>query len=173
MYAVYRRWFAKVPLSATVRAPVLVLGPALQLNYRIIIVPVVRSYESEEALVAAARLAAERRATIAVVHVIEVPLDRPLDAVTPEEEEAADALLDQARGLVEAYGVRTVARLVRARRAGPAIVQEAAQRNAELIVIGAKRHVGRRGTAIFGPTVDHVLKGSPCRVLLAAGRRAA
>jgi APA family basic amino acid/polyamine antiporter len=173
MYAVYRRWFAKVPLSATVRAPALVLGPALQLNYRVIVVPVVRSYESEEALVAAARLAAERRATIAVVHVIEVPLDRSLDAVSPEEEEAADALLDQARGLVEAYGVRTVARLVRARRAGPAIVQEAAQRNAELIVIGAKRQVGRRRSAIFGPTVDYVLKGSPCRVLLAAGRRAA
>jgi APA family basic amino acid/polyamine antiporter len=173
VYAVYRRRFVRAPMTATVRAPALVLGPALELNYRTIVVPVVRSSESEEALVAAARLAAERRATIAVLHVLEVPLDRPLDAVTPEEEDEAHDLLDQARGLVEAYGVRTVARLVRARRAGPAIVQDAAQRNAELIVLGAARRPARRRTAIFGPTVDYVLKTSPCRVLLTAGRRAA
>jgi basic amino acid/polyamine antiporter, APA family len=173
MYGVYRRRFARASMTETIRAPALILGPALQLNYRIIVVPVVRSYESEEALVAAARLAAERRATIAVLHVIEVPLDKPLDAVDRDEEEAADELLDQARSLVEAYGVRTVARLVRARRAGAAIVQDAAQRNAELIVMGAPRRRKRGRGAIFGATVDHVLKSSPCRVLLAAGRRAA
>jgi nucleotide-binding universal stress UspA family protein len=173
VYAVYRRRFVRAPLARTVRAPALILGPALQLNYRTIVVPVVRSYESEEALVAAARLAAERRATIAVVHVLEVPMDRPLDAVDPDEENAADDLLDEARGLVEAYGVRTVARLARARGAGPAIVAEAAQRNAELIVIGAPRRRLKGRGKIFGTTVDYVLKASPCRVLLTAGRQAA
>jgi basic amino acid/polyamine antiporter, APA family len=172
-YVVYRRRFVREPLSKTTRAPALVLGPALQLEYRTIVVPVVRSYETEEALVAAARLAAERRATIAIVHVIEVPLNRALDAVTPEEEDEANDLLEQSRGLVEDYGVRAVPRVVRARRAGPAIVEEAERRNAELIVMGAPRRPARRRTAIFGPTVDHVLKASPCRVLLAAGRRAA
>jgi APA family basic amino acid/polyamine antiporter len=171
-YYGYRRWFVHQPLTSTVRAPALILGPALQLEYRTIVVPVVRTYESEEALVAAARLATERRATIAVVHVIEVPMDRTLDQVTADELDEADDILEQARGLVETYGVRTFARLVRARRAGPAIVEEAERRNAELIVMGAPRRVrGRR--ALFGPTVDYVLKASPCRVLLAAGRRAA
>jgi basic amino acid/polyamine antiporter, APA family len=172
-YFVYRRWVVRQPLDATVRAPALVLGPALQLVYRTIVVPVVRSYESEEALVAAARLAAESRATIAIVHVIEVPLERSLDDVTREEEDRADELLEQSRALVEAYGVRAVTRVVRARRAGPGIVEEAEHRNAELIVMGAARRPARRRTAIFGPTVDHVLKMSPCRVLLAAGKRAA
>jgi APA family basic amino acid/polyamine antiporter len=172
-YYVYRRRFVRQPLSLTMRAPALVLGPALQLEYRTIVVPAVRSYESEEALVAAARLAAERRATIAIVHVIEVPMDRRLDQVTDQEERVADEVLEQARGLVETYGVRAMTRLVRARRAGPAIVEEAERRNAELIVMGAPRRPARRKTAIFGPTVDYVLKASPCRVLLAAGRRAA
>ena len=40
----------------------LVLGPSLTVEYRTIVVPVVRTGESEEALVAAARLAAERGA---------------------------------------------------------------------------------------------------------------
>jgi basic amino acid/polyamine antiporter, APA family len=172
-YFAYRRWFVRRPLAETLRAPALVLGPALQLEYRTIVVPVVRSAESEEALVAAARLAAERRATIAIVHVIEVPLDRALDDVTQDEEGEADDILEQSRALVEAYGVRAVTRVVRARRAGQAIVQEAERRTAELIVMGAPRRPARRHTAIFGPTVDYVLKASPCRVLLAAGRRAA
>jgi nucleotide-binding universal stress UspA family protein len=134
---------------------------------------VVRSAESEEALVAAARLAADRRATIAAVHVLEVPLELPLDAPLPELEAEGNDLLEEARALVEGYGVRVVTRLSRARRAGPAIVEEAARRQAELVVIGARRRMARGKTPIFGRTVDHVLKESSSRVLLAATRKAA
>jgi basic amino acid/polyamine antiporter, APA family len=166
-YWAYRSLVVRRPLTQTVRAPALVLGPSLAVEYRTIVVPVVRSNESEEALVAAARLAAERGATVAIVHVIEVPLSLPLDARLPEQEDEAEALLDDAQALVESYGVRSVTRLLRARRAGPAIVQEARSRHAELIVLGAPRRAiaGRR--RLFGDTVDYVLRESPCRVLIA------
>jgi basic amino acid/polyamine antiporter, APA family len=171
-YTIYRRRVIHQALRTTVRAPVLVLGPSLTVEYRTIVVPVVRSEESEEALVAAARLAAERRATVAILHVIEVPLDLPLDVELPDLEEEANEVLDNASALVESYGVRTVARVLRARAAGPAIVEEADRRNAELIIMGAPRV--RPGRArIFGSTVDYVLKHAPTRVLIAAGRRAA
>jgi len=173
VYFVYRRRVVHLPLMETARAPALVLGPSLELRYRTIVVPVVRSAESEEALVAAARLAAERRATIAIVHVLEVPLSLPLDAALPEQEDQAIDLLEEARAFVEGYGVRAVTRLVRARQAGPAIVEEAVRRQAELIVIGARRRLARGRTPIFGRTVDNVLKESPSRVLLAAVRKAA
>jgi basic amino acid/polyamine antiporter, APA family len=172
LYVLYRRSLG-VDVSRTVRAPALVLGPALAVEYRTIVVPVVRSAESEEALVAAARLAAERGSRIAIVHVLEVPLEQPLDAPMPVLERAADDLLDEAQALVESYGVRAVTRLVRARSAGPAIVDEARSRNAELIVLGAPRVRIRGGKPVFGKTVDYVLRNSPSRVLLAAGRRAA
>jgi basic amino acid/polyamine antiporter, APA family len=170
-YVIYRRLFFNLPLRATVRAPVMVLGPSLTIEYRTIVVPVVRSEESEEALVAAARLAAERGATVAVVHVIEVPLDLPLDVELPDAEAEANEVLDNAAALVESYGVRAVTRLLRARAAGPAIVEEAARRNAELIIMGAPR--ARRGRRVVGGTVDYVLKHAPSRVLIVAGRRAA
>jgi APA family basic amino acid/polyamine antiporter len=171
-YMVYRRRVLREPLRATVRAPVLVLGPSLTVEYRTIVVPVVRSEESEEALIAAARLAAERRARVAIIHVIEVPLDLPLDVHLPEAEEEADEVLDNSAALVESYGVRAFSRVVRARAAGPAIVEEVERRNAELVVMGAPRvRPGR--DRIFGRTVDYVLKHSPARVLIAAGRRAA
>ena len=174
VYAVYRMRFVHEPLRRTTRAPALVLGPSLTVEYRTIVVPVLRTAESEEALVAAARLADERAAVVAIVTVIEIPLELPLDAPMPEEVDKAERVLDDAQALVESYGVRAVTRLVRARRAGPAIVEEASRRNAELIVVGAPRARRRAGgKAIFGRTVDYVLKASPSRVLVVAGKRAA
>ena len=55
----------------------------LRVEYRSIVVPVVRSAESEEALVTAARLAAERRSRVAIVHVLEVPMELPLTVSLP------------------------------------------------------------------------------------------
>jgi basic amino acid/polyamine antiporter, APA family len=172
LYVLYRRSLG-IGVSTTVRAPAQVLGPSLIVEYRTIVVPVVRSAESEEALVAAARLAAERGSRIAVLHVLDVPMDKPLDAPLGEVELAADDLLDEAQALVEAYGVRAVSRLVRARTAGRAIVEEAESRNAELVVLGAPRVRIRGGKPVFGRTVDFVLRNSPSRVLLVAGRKAA
>jgi basic amino acid/polyamine antiporter, APA family len=172
-YAAYRRWVVHRPLAETVRAPVQVLGPSLTVEYRTILVPVTRSAESEEALVAAARLAAERRSRIVVVHVIEVPMHLALDAELPGEEAEAAELLDDAQAFLEAYGVRAVTRLIRARSAGRAIVEEAERRNAELIVVGAPRRGAASGRPIFGKTVDYLLRASPARVLVVAGKKAA
>jgi APA family basic amino acid/polyamine antiporter len=172
-YVVYRRRFVHEPLRRTVHAPAHVLGPALTIEYRTIVVPVQRTAESEEALVAAGRLAAERGATVAVVDVIEVPLELTLDAPMREREDEAEDLLDEAQALLERYNVRAVTRLVRARSAGPAIVEEATRRNAELVVVGAPRRTSRSGRPIFGSTADHILRSSPSRVLVVAGRKAA
>jgi nucleotide-binding universal stress UspA family protein len=68
--------------------------------------------------------------------------------------------------------VDVIGRLVRARRAGRAIVDEAERRQMEIIVMGAPRR--RRARAgIFGGTADFVLKHSPCRVMIVAAREAA
>jgi basic amino acid/polyamine antiporter, APA family len=172
-YFVYRRRVVHVPLRTTVRAPAIVLTAELRVEYRSIVVPVVRSAESEEALLTAARLAAERRSRVAIVHVLEVPMELPLTVGLPSAEREANDLLDDARALVESYGVRAVTRLERARSAGPAIVADAVTRNADLVVIGApRRGLGRR-TPVFGRTVRHVLKHSPCRVIVAATREEA
>ena len=118
-YAVYRRRFVHAPLTQTVRAPQIVLWAVRStIEYRTIVVPVVRSAETEEALVAAARLAAERGATIALVHVLEVPMRSSSHTELPAEEAEADELLDGAQAIVESYGVRAVVRLAKARRAG-------------------------------------------------------
>jgi APA family basic amino acid/polyamine antiporter len=168
VYAVYRRR-QHLPLAETVRAPLL-FGPAIALEYHSILVPIVTGPESAEAVDLAARLASERGATIVALRVIVVPLDLPIDADLPEEEEIADRLLDQAHTIGELYGVHTVDRVMRHRHAGRAIVEEATRRHTEIIVLGAPRG---RHRDIFGKTVDYVLKYALCRVMVAAGKRAA
>jgi len=171
VYVLYRRRL-HLPLRQTVRAPAIVLG--LEVEYRTILVPVLRTAESEEALVAAARLASERRSRIVILHVLEVPLDRLLDADLPERQEVADQILDEAEALLETYaGVQITSRLERARSAGPAIVAEAARRDAEVVILGAPRTKVKGGKPIFGRTVDYVLRNAPTRVAVVAGKQAA
>jgi APA family basic amino acid/polyamine antiporter len=169
-YTIYRRFVVHAPLRQTVRAPILI-GPAAALEYRSILVPVKPGRASQEAIDFACRLAAERRASIAAVSVVGVPLELPLDAELPDEEAKADEALDAAVAIGELYGVDVVARLLRARSAGRAIVREAERRQTEIIVMGAPR--GERERGIFSETVDYVLKHAPCRVMVVAARKAA
>jgi basic amino acid/polyamine antiporter, APA family len=167
-YVLYRRRL-KLPLRGTNRAPV-PLGPALALEYRSILVPIVAGPESREAVEVAARLATERAGRIVLLRVIVVPLELPLDADLTEQVEEAHKLLDDAYAIVEPYGVRAVERVVRARQAGRAIVEEADRRVTEVIVLGARRGGYK---AIFGATVAYVLKNAPSRVMVAAGKKVA
>jgi APA family basic amino acid/polyamine antiporter len=173
-YSVYRRRVVHEPMTKTVRAPI-AMGPALALEYRNVLVPIIGRQESEAAVDLACRLATERGASIVALHVIEIPLELPLDAeVSGAVEDRANDLLDEVRAIGDSYGVNVIGRLARARRAGPAIVAEAENRHSEIIVLGSpRRDVGRRRGKIFGGTVDYVLKNAPCRVLVAAARQAA
>jgi len=167
-YAIYRRRFVHEPLRTTVKAPP-ALGPALALEYRRLVVPVVPGKPSDEAMDVACSLAAERRSRIVALNVLEIPLDRTLAADLPELEREANHELDEAVAIGDSYGVRVVGRLERARSAGPAIVAEAAARDAEIIVLGSARSgLTASHAAVFGNTVDYVLKNAPCRVLVTA-----
>ena len=151
---VYRRRVLHASLTETLRAPV-IIGPAIALEYRNILVPVKPGRTSEEAIDLACRLATDRGAAIAAVSVVVVPLDSLLETVLEEEELRADDALDAAAAIAELYGVNFSERLLRARNAGRAIVDEATRRQSEIIVMGAPR-AGRGGGA-FRETVDFVL----------------
>jgi len=167
-YPLYRRHLGE-PLRVTVRAPVVIMGA--ELEYRSILVPLAPGYPSSEAMDIACRLSRERGSRIVAMTVIEVPLDLPLDAYLPEQVEAANQHLDEARAIGDSYGVNVVARIIRARNAGRAVTDEAVRRGSEIIVMGGPRRIrlatGKR--AIFGDTVDFVLKHAPVRVMVAAG----
>ena len=134
--------------------------------YRQILVPLVADEESETGVALAAELAADSGSTITAVVVIEVPPALPLEAHMLEEEAAAKQALEDAHAIASLRGVRVRARILRARIAGEAIVEEAESSEADVIVLRAPRS-GRRWK-MFGRTVDHVLKHASCRVMVDA-----
>jgi APA family basic amino acid/polyamine antiporter len=136
-------------------------------EYSRILVPMKLGEIGEEMLATAVKLAQERNASVEALHVIRVPLDLPLDAELTDEEERAEASIAEAKLLGADHGVTVEGKTVRARSIGQAIVQEAAERNADLIVLGSAPR-WRRQSRFFSPTVDYVLKKAPSEVLIVA-----
>jgi APA family basic amino acid/polyamine antiporter len=168
VYAVYRRFRVRLPLAETVKAPP-AFGPALALEYRRLLVPVIPGQPSDDAMDVACRLAAERGSRIVALNVLEVPLDRPLTEALGELERTANHELDEAAAIGDSYGVRVLTRLERARSAGPAVVAEARARDTEIIVLGSpRRRLTAAQAAVLGKTVDYILRHAPCRVLVTA-----
>ena len=137
-------------------------------SFRRILVPMKLGDIGEEMVATAVALAKESGATIEAITVVQVPRERELGAPLPRDvAEEADASVAEARALGEENGVDVHAEAVHARSIGHAIVDEAASRSADLIVLGSSPR-WRRQSRFFSPTVDHVLRHAPCEVLVVA-----
>jgi APA family basic amino acid/polyamine antiporter len=146
--------------------PVEQLPPGAEFHH--ILVPLKLGEIGEEMVATAIAIASERGSTVEALYVIPVPRELPLEApLAAEVEERARVTLDEARLLGEDHGVVVAGRMVRARSIGPAIVDEARDREADLIVLGSSPR-WRREARFFSPTVDHVLRYAPCEVLVVA-----
>jgi APA family basic amino acid/polyamine antiporter len=107
-------------------------------------------------------VAAARRRGIHVLVTITVPSTAPIDAQLPEQELAAQAVIEQAR----LQGGRRVSghwEKVRAGQAGRLIVEEAKEMRARAIVMSLSP---RSGGSVYGRAVETVLAERPCRVIL-------
>jgi APA family basic amino acid/polyamine antiporter len=136
-------------------------------EFSTILVPMKLGDIGEEMVATAVKLAQERSASVEALHVIRVPLDRPLEAELFDEEERAEASLAEAKILGADHGVEVHGHTVRARSIGEAIVGEAERLGADLIVLGSSPR-WRRQSRFFSPTVDYVLKRAPAEVLIVA-----
>jgi basic amino acid/polyamine antiporter, APA family len=142
------------------------------IEYRNILVPVIGDRFSTEAMVMALQLAAEREASVEALYVLELPMNLPLDAQVPELRREASEVLEDMRAMADEYGVELIPKIIPARQAGRAIVEEAKRRKSEVIIIGVERK-RRLGERLFGRTVEYVLKNAPCRVVVVTSEKAA
>jgi len=132
-----------------------------------ILVPMKLGPIGEEMIATAVKLAQERGAEVEALHVIRVPLDRPLEEEVGDEDERAAASLAEAQLLGADHGVEVRGETVRARSIGNAIVKEAERSGADLIVVGSAPR-WRRQSRFFSPTVEYILRKAPCEVLVVA-----
>jgi basic amino acid/polyamine antiporter, APA family len=159
LYVVYRH---RQGLDLTTTTKVKVLGPAAEseAEYDSVLVAFDETGYDAAVMATAARLAARRRRGIHVLVTIAVPASSPIDADLPEQESAAQSIIEEAKVQV---GRRVSGHWdkVRAGQTGRRIVDEAKAVNAEAIVIPMSRSGGG-----FARALETVLRERPCRVII-------
>lgn len=130
-----------------------------------LLVPVNGSEASVMAVEFACNLAKRNRGKVHVVHVIEVRRALPLDADLVSEAQRGEEILAQAEMAAKRQDFEVDGDLLQARDAGHAIVDEAAERQADAIVLGVPF---RRpfGEFELGKVPSHVLKTARCEVII-------
>ena len=188
LYVVYRKSQQK-PLLKRVTIPERALRyEALEPEFGSILVPILGTALDDDIIQTAGRLAGETHddiesegAVIEAIWVFEIPLALPMDAPLPDAQvKRAREALARAKLVGEEYeGVEVATAIVRARRAGEAIVREARRRGVEAIVLAAEESSRVRGGSLFGgvggplenyvgDVSRYVIAKAPCRVILTA-----
>lgn len=99
-----------------------------------------------------------------LLHVIEVPFDQTLDTENEAAVAQADDILSRAEAILTERGVPTRTSTVQARAAGPAIVDDANELGADLIVMGLRYKKRFGGQWDAGRTVPYVMRNSTAAV---------
>lgn len=119
----------------------------------------------EETVKLACDLAKKAKAKVYAVYVIEVKRSLPLDATIEPEIEKAEKALSRAEEVAAERDYEVETELIQARDVGPAIVDEAVEKDVDLIVMGFG-YKKRFGVFSLGRVIPYVLEEAPCRVLL-------
>ncbi len=134
------------------------------LAYQRILVPLAGNEADDAALRLSALLQGEPASEVSLLQVIEVPFDQELDAENAEAVSFADEVLDRAESFLVGHGVQVRRGVVQARAAGSAIVDEAVEWSADLIVMGLRYKKRMGGAWDAGRTVPYVMRNSTAPV---------
>jgi APA family basic amino acid/polyamine antiporter len=161
VYVVYRRRLG-LDLTSTVRVATPQPVTEREAEYDSVLVAFDAGHYVPDAVATAAKLAARRRRGIHVLVTVVVPHSAPIDADLPEQEQAAQAIIEQAK-LQGGRRVSGHVEKVRIGQAGRLIVNEAREMRAAAVVLPLPP---RRAGSLFGPTLETVLTERPCRVII-------
>ena len=141
----------------------------MQGRFARLVVPVAGSEMDDRALSLLPDLFNSEGGTITFLFVVAVPQSMPLDAELPTDIETGERALRHAeyavRGTLPSRTTTIVTELLQARAVGPAIVDEAIDRDADAIVMTAAIH-RKHGRPTLSETVLHVLLNAPCEVVV-------
>ena len=104
------------------------------------------------------------KAELIAVHVLEIDWTLPLDAEIAGDSDEVQRVLDSAELVAEASKVRLEPVLLQARDVGAAIVDEAVERDADLLVVGLPYRKRFGGEFAIGRTIPYILQNAPCAV---------
>jgi len=101
---------------------------------------------------------------VIAVHVVEIDWTLPLDADIAGRSEEVQRVLDTAEAIAEQRKVVMEPVLLQARDVGAALVDEATERAADLLVVGLPYRQRFGGDFDIGRTIPYILQNAPCTV---------
>ena len=110
---------------------------------------------------------APKGAELIAVHVVEIDWTLPLDADIAGRSEEVQRVLDSAEAIAEERKMVLEPVLLQARDVAAAIVDEATERAADLLVVGLPYRMRFGGEFDIGRTVPYILQNAPCAVWVA------
>lgn|SRR5574338_912521 len=134
------------------------------LTFERILVPLGGTEADEAALRLTALLLAGSDGQASLLHVVEVPFERQLDAEDPQGIAFADEVLERGETFLAERGVQVRTSISQARAAGAAIVDDAVEQHADLIVMGLRYKKRFGGGWDAGRTVPYVMRNSTAPV---------
>ena len=108
--------------------------------------------------------AAKTKAELIAVHVVEIDWTLPLDADIAGRSEDVQRVLDSAEATAEGFKLKMEPVLLQARDVAAAIVDEATERGADLLVVGLPYRKRFGGEFAIGRTIPYILQNAPCTV---------
>ncbi|MFH0941464.1 MAG: universal stress protein [Chloroflexota bacterium] len=135
------------------------------MEFNKILVPVKGSPVDNETIKLACSFAKKSKGKIWAVYVIGVKRFLPLDAEIEAEVKKAESVLDDVEEFGEKEDCEITTDLIQSRDVGPAIIDEAAERDVDLIVLGTT-YKRRFGQFTLGEVIPYLLKNAPCPVIL-------
>jgi nucleotide-binding universal stress UspA family protein len=104
------------------------------------------------------------KAELIAVHVVEIDWTLPLDSDVAGRSEDVQRVLDAAESVAEGQKMQLEPVLLQARDVGAAIVDEAVERGADLLVVGLPYRKRFGGEFAIGRTIPYILQNAPCAV---------
>ena len=135
------------------------------MEFHNILIPVAGTEADEQAIRLACGLAKKNKGKIWAVYVITVKRALPVEAEIESEIQKGEEVLDRTESIAEEEDYEVETDLVQARDAGPAIIDEAGERDIDLILIGVAYKI-RFGQFSMGSVVPYILRNAPCNVIL-------
>ncbi len=141
----------------------------MPLHYHRIIIPVSGGAEDDRAIELVGELAQRHPTSITLVYVVEVQQAMPLDAELPEAVARGEDVLVHTERITRLRLPTSVdlisTDLLQARSSGAAIVDEAIEQNADLILMATSITI-KYGKQVIGEAASYVIKNAPCDVIL-------
>ena len=156
-YAAYRRHLGLSLTEHTRREVLRRAGPGIEVEFQTMLIPVStdRAEVPADVVEVAAQLAAERRSSLVLLALTQIPLDEEMDMEIDDLERNVERLAASARTIGERYGIRVHTTHLRTRDPAESILAEATRRDSQVILLRAS---GLHRTALRRVAYDEIVR---------------